>query len=117
MDLSLGWSRRGVGGLERLGELTAFADYRMPQILRHCGILTLSPTLADAIEARRELPAGSREEIELRAATVQAVEAMRAALARQGRAAPSWRIDFDLWLASHSSDIRIDHHRTRTICY
>jgi len=55
-------------------DLTMFADYRVPQILRHLGIFQYSAELADAIDSEKELPYSSKWEVEIRAATVLAVE-------------------------------------------
>ena len=51
-----------------------FADYRVPQILRHRGIFTYSTELADLIDAETELAYSSEMEVELRAATVITVD-------------------------------------------
>lgn len=117
MDLSTAWVQRGWPGLSGLDELTAFADYRIPQILRHLGILRVTPELAERVEARRELSPGSAEEIELRAATIDAVDRMRQALATHGKSVPTWRIDVALWEDSHAADVSVEHHRVRTIYY
>lgn len=47
-----------------------FADYRVPQILRHVDIFDYSPGLAAKIDQEIELPYSSPEEVEIRAATV-----------------------------------------------
>ena len=51
-----------------------FADYRVPQILRHVDIFEYSKELSDKIDQEQELPYSCEEEIEIRAATVVAVE-------------------------------------------
>ncbi len=51
-----------------------FADYRVPQILRHLGIFEYKASLCDKIDNEEELPYSSEEEVEIRAATVIAVE-------------------------------------------
>lgn len=58
-------------GMERL---TTFADYRVPQILRHWGVLEYSPCLASRVDEKIELERGSCDEISIRASTVVAVE-------------------------------------------
>jgi hypothetical protein len=68
LDAALGLR---LGGMDRL---TTFADYRVPQILRHKGILEYAPTLADRVNRQFELARGSFEEVSIRAATVVAVE-------------------------------------------
>ena len=51
-----------------------FADYRVPQILRHLKIFEYSDHLAKIVDNNIELAYSSTEEIEIRAATVLAVE-------------------------------------------
>eukprot|EP00980_Cylindrotheca_fusiformis_P007952 scaffold1697_cov120-Cylindrotheca_fusiformis.AAC.34 len=60
-----------LGGMERL---TTFADYRVPQILRHFDVLRYSPALANAVDAGQEINKESADEISIRAGTVIAVE-------------------------------------------
>lgn len=117
LDLSTAWVEHGHDPLIGLERLTAFADYRLPQALRHLGILEVSTGLHETIERGDELPAGSEPEVEVRAATVVAVERMREALARRGWEIPAWQIDWYLWEHSHDADVRVAHHRTRTIFY
>lgn len=105
------------GELSRLHELTAFADYKLPQILRHQGILGYSPDLAARVDNQVPLPAGSGEEVETRAATVHAVELLRREMAGLGLDLPSYRIDWLLWLASQDSGQMRPYHRTLTIYY
>lgn len=118
LDLSLAWEARRYDPLDGLDRLTAFADYRLPQALRHLGILELDPALAAAIDNSDDLiPPGSTAEVELRAATIWAVERMREALAARRTFVPAWKIDQWLWLRARMPDLRIRHHRTRTIYY
>ncbi len=117
LDLSTTWSIHGHEPLEGLERLTAFADYRLPQALRHLGILQYAPPLAAAVDALEELPAGGEAEVEIRAATVWAVERMRVAAAARGIDATAWEIDWHLWDRAHAPDVTRPHHRTRTIYY
>jgi hypothetical protein len=116
-DLHHLWTRLGHGGLEGMDRLTVFADYRLPQYLRHVGVIGLAPELAAAVEARREIPAGSDEEIELRCATVVGADRLRRSLEERGVAIPAWRLDYVLWERSHDPSVLIPHHRTATIYY
>lgn len=68
INAALGLQLRGMD------RLTTFADYRVPQILRHWDILQYAPDLAHMVDDGIEIPAGSVEEISIRAATVVAVE-------------------------------------------
>ena len=69
--------------LRDLDRLTTFADYRVPQLLRHHQVLRYAPELAAAVDAQRELAAGGAEELSIRAATVAAVEYLVEELKRQ----------------------------------
>ena len=71
--------RAGVARLADLDRLTAFADNLVPHVLRVDGVLHLDPGLRARIEAERLLEHGSPEEVELRAAAVQAIELLSAA--------------------------------------
>jgi hypothetical protein len=60
--------------LSDMNQLTTFADYRVPQLLRHWKILHYSDSLAAVIDSGKELAMNSPEELSIRAATVTAVE-------------------------------------------
>jgi hypothetical protein len=117
LDLSVAWNTHDHDALDGLEELTAFADYRVPQSLRHMGILEYAPELAKAIDSGVELAHESEEEVEIRAMTILAVECMRAALAETDMVTPAWQIDWYLWGLSHSQGIQGCHHKTRTVFY
>ena len=53
-----------------------FADYRVPQILRHIGVLSYSDELAQLIDSETELAYSGKLEVELRAATVVTVDSI-----------------------------------------
>lgn len=103
---------------EDVGELTMFADYRVPQILAHLGVMEYDHILEAKIGGGVELQAGSEEEVEIRAACVQAVEGLRDALARRGVTVTSVEIDWRLWHEGEriKKDIQ-PHHRTLTCFY
>jgi hypothetical protein len=104
------------GALRDLDRLTAFADYKVPQLLRAEGILTYAPDLAARIDAREPLEAGSPEEVEIRAATVWGVELLRRALAERGVAVRPFEIDWYLWTRAQERHDMAPYHRTLT-CY
>eukprot|EP00601_Ochromonadales_sp_CCMP2298_P004962 CAMPEP_0173190590 /NCGR_PEP_ID=MMETSP1141-20130122/12427_1 /TAXON_ID=483371 /ORGANISM="non described non described, Strain CCMP2298" /LENGTH=304 /DNA_ID=CAMNT_0014114711 /DNA_START=11 /DNA_END=922 /DNA_ORIENTATION=- len=80
-----------------LQEITMFADYRVPQILRHMGVMRYSPELAERIDSLGEIPKDSEEEVEIRAATVIAVERLQKSLEKHGRSLLSLEVDWLLW--------------------
>lgn len=117
LDLSIAWTAHDHGSLDGLDELTAFADYRVPQALRHLGILRLESGLATRINRQELLAAGGPEEVEIRAATIQAVERMKTALTARGREVSTWVLDVYLWTLARGEGITVDHHRTLTTNY
>lgn len=60
--------------LQDMNQLTTFADYRVPQILRQYKVLEYSPRLSMMVDSGNEISKGSIEEISIRAGTVRAVE-------------------------------------------
>jgi putative queuosine salvage protein len=98
--------------------LTAFADYKLPQLLRWQGALVYAPELAAQVDGYVPLAAGSDAEIEIRAATIWAVELLRRALVECGVARTASEIDQRLWMESqHAPPDMRPYHRTRTIYY
>ena len=106
------------GQLIGLDELTAFADYKVPQLLRRLGILTYSAELAARLDRMEEISAGSPDEVAIRAATIWGVELLRRALAEHGLQVAPAAIDYRLWQAGQTvHDLDRPYHRTRTIYY
>ncbi|TMC08859.1 MAG: hypothetical protein E6J29_14465 [Chloroflexi bacterium] len=98
-------------------QLTCFADYKLPQALRHLGALEYSEHLARKVDDWVELEAGGPEEVEIRAATVVAVEELRDRLGDAGRQLPAVQVDWLLWDYSQGLFPVRPHHRTRTVFY
>jgi len=117
-DLALAFDRSGPGEFRDLARLTAFADNMVPHVLRWDGILEYSPSLAGHIDGQRPIPAGSPEEVEIRACAVHAVEMLSDALKNQGRPAPPMHIDYLLWNRGQQRRYKErPRHRTRTTFY
>ena len=107
----------GVAAFPDLADLTCFPDYKLPQVLRHLGAIEYSPALASRIDGWEELRPGEPAEVEIRAATVVAVERLREALAARGRELLSIEVDWILWDLSQGLYPVRPYHRTRTIFY
>jgi hypothetical protein len=107
----------GVASFPDLAALTCFADYKLPQVLRHFGTLEYSTELARRVDGWEELRPGEPAEVEVRAATVVAVERLREALAERGRPLLSIEVDWILWDRSQGLYPVRPYHRTRTIFY
>lgn len=105
------------GDLRAMDQLTAFADYKLPQVLRHLGVLEYAPTLAERVDNQELIAQGSDEEIEIRAATIWACELLRRAMARHDRFTTAAAIDQRLWLLGQESTGMRPYHRTRTMYY
>lgn len=115
-DLYGAFSGEGPGKLLDLPWLTAFADYKLPQILRAEGVLVIRPKLAGRIDRRELIQAGSPEEVELRAATVAAVEALASQSEKLGRPLRAFEVDWLLWHLAQAP-LPFPHHRTLTCFY
>lgn len=102
------------GAFHDLNGLTIFADYKLPQILRHAGVLEYHAVLAHRIDAMELLEQGSEEEAEIRAATVWACEWLRQEMAE---AMTAVEIDARLWLLSQEITGMRPYHRVRTMFY
>lgn len=102
------------GGLGNSDRLTACADYKLPQVLRRHGILKYSDKLQRRIRTREEVPAGSEEEVEIRAHTIHAVELIKGKITR----VKSGQINDYLWLEGQTK-LSTDepYHLTRTTAY
>lgn len=107
----------GVGYFEDLDYLTAFADYKLPQILSYAGVLEYSPKLLKKIREQNLIKAGSCEEIEIRSATIWAVEYLKEAFLKHGGRMRSFEIDWLLWNESKRIQMVKPHHLTQTTFY
>ena len=117
-DLFGAFGGKGLGAFTDLHTLTAFADYKVPQVLRHLGVLTYAPQLAAQIDRQELIPPESDAELALRAATVWGVELLRQEIARRGRDRPSYAIDWALWQAGQALPESVEpYHRTLTVYY
>ena len=117
-DVFTAFGGKGLGAITSLDHLTAFADYKLPQLLRYQGMMVYAPELAAQVDAYQKIAAGSASEVEIRAATIWAVELLHRALAGRSVTRSASEIDYRLWSESQTPtpDMR-PYHRTRTIYY
>ncbi|MDP6154907.1 MAG: queuosine salvage family protein [Candidatus Thermoplasmatota archaeon] len=109
---------RGFGELKNIEKLTAFADYKIPQVLRKAGILVYSEELAGKVDQMKLIPGGSPEEIEIRANTIWAVELIAKRLNGRNLHIEPIYVNDHLWLlGQNKSPDDLPYHRTRTIYY
>jgi hypothetical protein len=117
-DLHSAFHGQGWGEFRDVNTLTAFADYKLPQVLRHVGVLTYDQALSDKVDNRIPLDAGSAEEVEIRANTVWAVELIRRNLEQHGKQIHACEIDGMLWTLGQRDKYRVKpYHRTLTVFY
>jgi hypothetical protein len=87
-------------------------------VLRELGVLHYAPDLSALVDAQVELAAGSPFEVEIRAATIWAVEDLRRALQRRDINVPAYQLDWTLWQFGQTLPAATrPYHRTRTIFY
>ncbi|MBV9804951.1 MAG: hypothetical protein JO130_17255 [Solirubrobacterales bacterium] len=107
-------SRAGVAAFRDLDRLTMFADNLVPHVLRLDGLLTYDPGLLGRIERGELLEHGSREEVEIRACAVHAVELIAAERAGAREA----DIDSLLWHRGQEERYKAEpRHRSRCTAY
>ena len=115
-DLCASFGGESFGRFLAVASLTAFADYKIPQILRACGALRYSPRLTERVDRKDWIAPSSPVEVEIRAATVWSVELLRRELVALGRPLLATEIDWLLWQASQSRAMP-PHHCTLTTSY
>jgi len=117
-DLHGALGGKGLGSFRDMNDLTAFADYKLPQVLRHVGVLDYSQGLAEKVDRLIYLDPGSGEEVEIRANTIWAVELIRREMLRLGKGVTASEIDWLLWnLGQHDRFRAKPYHRTVTLFY
>lgn len=118
VDIFGSFHGQGLGRFDDLNTLTAYADYKIPQVLRALGVLEYTPALAAKVDAQELLPAGSAEEIEIRASMIWAIEYICQELRRLGAPREPYELDWFLWnLGQQKLPNERPYHRTRTYFY
>ncbi len=107
----------GLGNFYDIDTLTMFADYKIPQILESFGALRYSSELCRIIDAREQIPSGDPREVEIRAASIWAVEMIKDVLCRRENKTTSLEVDWHLWTLAENKVFERPHHRTRTAAY
>lgn len=108
----------GFGALKNIDQITACADYKLPQILRKYGMLTYDARLVQKVDNQVEILHDSREEIEIRASTIWAVDYIKEEVRKKNPRVLSLEINDHLWLATQEKFLDDEpYHRTRTTAY
>ena len=117
-DLSLAFNGRGWGRFNDLDQLTIFADNLVPHVLRIDGILIYEDPLLAKIDSGKLIPAGSTEEVEIRACAVHAVERIKRELLKSGKRVTSSQLDNFLWNRGQKPEYKAQpRHRARSVYY
>lgn len=117
-DLHRAFGDGRFGRFDDLDRLTLFADNLVPHVLRCRGVLVYVEPLAQRIEAGALLEVGSREEVEIRAVALEAVERLVAAMHARGRPTTAQALDGLLWNAGQAPEIKArPRHRARCTFY
>jgi len=112
-----GWDQAGFSGYD---DFPVYPDYMLPRVFRHYGAMRYSTELAQAVDTRALIPAGSKTEYALRWATVYCGAQLTANLRSRGVAVTGPAMDYHLWsIAVLGPDANTfgEHHRTLTMRY
>lgn len=122
---------RGLGEFRDVDSIAMFADYRIPQVLVHFGAMRYNESLMRKLESDVPLEQGSKEEVEIRACSIEAVEQVCDEVRSLIQADPKLKlnptmavnaivIDHFLWdyRREYARELeRIPFHKTRTVYY
>jgi len=104
--------------LKNIDKITACSDYKLPMVLRKLGILEYSNELRDKVDNKIEILKDSKEEVEIRANTIWAVEFIKKKLKQKIPKINSIHINDHLWLLGQIKNSEDKpYHLTRTIAY
>ena len=108
-------STAGVVQLDGLERLTIFADNLVPHVLRLDEVLVYDPSLVARIQREELIPAGSREELEIRGCALHAVELL---VGHRNHTVTPMQLDYLLWNRGQDAHYKaVPRHRTRSVFY
>ncbi len=117
-DLYSAFGNQSWGSFSDIDQLTIFADYKLPQVLRHFTVLNYSSDLAAKVANQELLVPGGEEEVEIRAATIWSCELLRREIVQMtGQAVTATEIDQLLWHLGQDAATMQPYHRVRSIYY
>ncbi|KAH7039977.1 uncharacterized protein B0I36DRAFT_4106 [Microdochium trichocladiopsis] len=122
-DLWACFDGEGPGEFRDIDKITMFADYRIPQSLSSLGCIEYSPPLLGKIARKEVIESGSHFEMQIRAASIWSVEAIRREIKREHPETHVNAILIDFFLYDTMKQLEAEgketmpHHRTRSIWY
>lgn len=105
-----------LGNFCNISELSACADYKIPQVLRELDILKYSEKISDIIDNEREVEKDSKCENEIRSNTIWAIENIRREFSSLGKNYDTIDINDYIWLQGQNKQNK-PYHKTKTIAY
>lgn len=117
-DINIIFKGKGLGDIKNIDKLPGHADYKIPAILRTLGILEYNKELADLIDNRKELEAGSQMEVEVRANELWAINQIYQNLKTRFSEITPGGINYMLWNQSQVKNPNDKpYHLCRTVYY
>jgi len=122
-DLWACFNGQSYGGFDDIGELTMFADYRVPVTLTMLHCLQFAPKLEAHIKGRKPIASGSPWECQIRGASIWCIEMIRREIRRRHPDANVNAVLIDFYLYDAAKEMErmgaegLPHHRTRSIWY
>lgn len=104
------WREARIRGFDGECDLTAFADYQIPNVLRALGILKYSDELANKIDQGMLIEEHSPEERAIRSASILAIEDL-------SKAQNVSVADVDFWIWLKRKEPKTPFHLTNTTAY
>lgn len=117
MAAGVGWSAAGFSGFD---DFPVYPDYMLPRVFRHYRAMVYAPWLADRVDRRLLIDAGSLAEYAIRWATVYSGDVLSRSLAERGTPVSGPALDYRLWsiaVLGPDADQFGEHHRTLTLVY
>ena len=109
---------KGITLVKDPQNISACADYRLPQVLRHFNVLKYSKELAKKVDSEDEISKNSNLEIEIRANTIWASHLLGKILRKKLPHFIDLEVNNYIWLLSQRINTETKpHHRTKTTYY
>ncbi|GAA0383078.1 queuosine salvage family protein [Paenibacillus motobuensis] len=98
-----------------IDKLSCLADYQLPKVLRHIGILKYSKELEDMVDSETLISKDSDYEFNIRLNTVESMKLLCEELRNFNINVSPLQLDYALWL--QAKEISTPHHLTPTTAY
>ncbi|KAK5647026.1 hypothetical protein RI129_005490 [Pyrocoelia pectoralis] len=124
-DIWACYKNKGLGNFNDIGEMTMFADYRVPQSLLYYNVLNYSGDLINVLNDESILENGNEMEVEIRGCSIEAVNLLCNYIEQRidsNKKVNAILIDHFLWdfRRSHAKEIvqkKLPFHKTFCIYY